>query len=221
MKHTGLPISSLEIFHGLTEQKLNKIDQLFDLKQYKKHTVLFKPGDSRKVYIVKSGRVELYRITEEGRKFIVDVLKKGGIFGDFDLKFPTEIYAETIEETVIFSTSTDKFIDLLKDPALSVKLFKFIFNKLILIEKKMTSLATDNVFRKFLKLIVYLGKNDELLSIEHSMTDRYTHEQLSQMLGVSRQTITTLINDLENKGFLQRKKKRFIYDKDKLQKLIA
>ena len=61
-----------------------------------------------------------------------------------------------------------------------------------------------------------MGRPDDALS--ELVTDKFTHEQISQMLGVSRQTITTMISALQKKGIIRRKKKTFIFNQSKLEK---
>jgi len=48
------------------------------------------------------------------------------------------------------------------------------------------------------------------------ISEKFTHEELAQMLGISRQTVTTLINQLEKKGLISRKGKSIQFDPSRL-----
>ncbi len=218
MKHFN---GTLELFKGLKQKDLDAIKGMFKEVSFSKHNLIFKPTDKGRVFIVKEGRIELYRKARNDQKFIIDVLKRNGIFGDLNLSKTSEIFAESMENSMCYVCATKDFFSLLAYPALAEKLFAYVFKRLVTIEDKLTSLATEDVLRRFLRLIIYLEKTSELQSIQSSMTDKYTHEQLSQMLGVSRQTITMLINELEDKGVIQRKKKKFAYQKNKLREYLS
>lgn len=221
---TLLPMKMPEINFDkeIAKLKLEELEQSIRKHTFKKGTIISKPGDRGNVYIVNSGRVELYEIAENGKKFIYSVLKRGRIFGDFDLNIAPIFCAEVIDEAVISVMKTKVFMELLlKEPQLLLKIFKYFFIRLLVVQKKAASIATDDVMSRLVKLLIQLGRPIEVSLEGQYMTDKYTHEQLSQMLGVSRQTITTTISELQKKGLLKRKKKTFVFDKEKLLKMAA
>lgn len=94
---------------------------------------------------------------------------------------------------------------------------KQLFNRLLVVEKRMSSVASDNAFHRFIKLLLSLGKEKSENIME--VTDKFTHEELAQMLGISRQTVTTLINKLEKKGLIKRTQKTLQFIPSNLEKL--
>ena len=63
-------IQQLDLFKGLAKDRLQNIESLFAMKEYCKREVIFEPGDKNKVFIVKTGQVELYQITPTGKKYV-------------------------------------------------------------------------------------------------------------------------------------------------------
>lgn len=196
-------IQQLDLFKGLAKEKLQGMESFFAMKQYVKKEVIFEPGDKDKVFIVKTGQVELYQLSPSGKKVIIERLLPGSLFGDLGTEGETETFVEATTNSYVCSLNKDKFFSLVSQYAqLSEKLMKQLFHRLTQVEKRMSSVATDNAFQRIIKLLLNLGKNKSEDSME--ISDKFTHEELAQMLGISRQTVTTLINQLEKKGLIQR-----------------
>ncbi|MDO8610530.1 MAG: Crp/Fnr family transcriptional regulator [bacterium] len=222
MKSLDFKNQEVDFFKEISSDSLSVLKSIIAFKKYIKGSIVIKPGERGFIYVVNSGRVELYNISDSGKKFIFSILKKGRIFGDFDLEIGPILYAKTIEDSTIGLIKTKTFLELLiKEPQLLLKLFKYFYLRLLIMQKKALSLASDDVLKSLVKLLIQISHRNEsrLDQVEH-ITDKYTHEQLSQMLGVSRQTVTTIISGLQKKGLLKRKKKTFIFKKEDLEKII-
>jgi len=209
-------IQQLDLFKGLAKEKLQNIESLFEMKEYCKREVVFEPGDKNKVFIVKTGQVELYQLSLSGKKLIIERLLPGSFFGDLGTDGETELFVEATTDSYICSLNKDKFFSMISQhPDLSEKLMKQLFHRLAQVERRMSSIATDNAFQRIIKLFLSLGKKKLDDSME--ISEKFTHEELSQMLGISRQTVTTLINQLEKKGLITRSGKSIQFDPTKLR----
>ncbi len=211
-------IQQLDLFNGLAKEKLQNIESFFAMRQYLKKEVIFEPGDKDKVFIVKTGQVELYQVSSSGKKAIIERLFAGSIFGDLGTEGETEVFVEATTDSYVCSLNKDKFFSLASQhPELSEKLMKQLFHRLTQVEKRMSSVATDNAFQRFIKLLLNLGKEKSQDYME--ISDKLTHEELAQMLGISRQTVTTIINQLEKKGLIKRTGKTIQFNPSELTKL--
>ena len=61
-------IQQLDLFKGLAKEKLKHVESFFSMREYRKKEVIFEPGDKDKVFIVKTGQVELYQLSLSGKK---------------------------------------------------------------------------------------------------------------------------------------------------------
>jgi len=162
--------------------------------------------------------VELYQINSSGKKVIIERLLPGSFFGDLGTEGEYELFVEATTDSYVCALNKDRFFLLISQfPDLSAKLMKQLFHRLLQVEKRMSSIASDNVFQRFIKLLLNLGKVKSSDFME--IPNRYTHEELSQMLGISRQTVSTLINQLERKGLIERKGKLIHFNPSKLTPL--
>lgn len=212
-------IQQLDLFKSLTKEKLSKIEPLLSMREYCKKEVIFEPGDRDKVFIVKTGKVELYQLSPSGKKAIIEQLLPGSIFGDLGTDSPSDIFVEATVDSYVCSIGKNKFFSLVsRYPELSEKLMKSLFSRLTAVEKRMSSVAIDNALQRFIKLLLSLGKPTQMNSAV--LSDHFTHEELAQMLGISRQTVTTIINQLEKKGLIKRSNKILTFLPSELESLV-
>ncbi len=218
-------LQQLDLFADLKGEILSKIESLFTMKEYCKKEIIFEPGDQNKVFILKTGQVEVYQLTPSGKKVIIEVLKPDSIFGDLGIDTENETYVEAKTDSYVCLINKDKFFHLISGyPVLSEKLMRKLFNRLILVEKRVSSLAVDSALERFVKLLLSLGKKAEGNTQEKAnmeLAEKFTHEELAQMLGISRQTMTTLINRMEKDGLLLRSGKRLQFEKSRLEKITS
>jgi len=199
-------IQQLNLFGGFAKEALQKIEEAFAMKEYEKTEVVFEPGDKDKVFIVKTGQVELYHITESGKKVIIERLKPGSFFGDLGTNSDQNVYVEATTNSYVCSVDKNTFFSMVSNyPDLSEKLMKQLFNRLQSVENRMSSVITDNALTRLYKFFLSHGQKDAENNTQ--ISEAFTHEQIAQMIGISRQTVTTLINQLEKKGVLTRKNK--------------
>lgn len=212
-------LGKLDLFRDVSEDKIKELEKVFQMRKYNKNEIIFDPTDCCKVYIVKTGRVEMYHLTSEGKKVIIDILDPSSIFADLGGALSSGVFVETIDDSYIYSAEKSVFFEMMsKEPIIAERLMKHLFTRVLHLEEKTSSLAVDNVSQKFIKLLLTLGKRDENEDMMY-ITDKYTHEQLAQMIGVSRQTLTSVINQLEKQDIISRSNKRFQYNKEKLRSL--
>jgi len=201
-------IQQLNLFSDFAKDALRRIEKAFAMREYEKTEVIFEPGDKDKVFIVKTGQVELYYIAESGKKVIIERLKPGSFFGDLGTNSDQNVYVEATTKSYVCSINKDTFFSLVsKHPNLSEKLMKQLFNRLQSAESRMSSVFTDNAPTRLYKFFLSHGQKNAKNNIK--ISGPFTHEQIAQTIGISRQTVTTLINQLEGKGILKRENKNF------------
>ncbi|WP_347815348.1 MULTISPECIES: Crp/Fnr family transcriptional regulator [Bacillaceae] len=91
-------LSRIQLLGDLELEELKKYEPVIPMKVVKKGTIISSPHMDQKIlYLIKSGKVRLYRLTESGKEFTVDILETGHLFGDIGT-FTTgseNLYAET------------------------------------------------------------------------------------------------------------------------------
>lgn len=214
-------LKQLDLFKTLPEKEIDIISNHSVDKEYSKRQVMFKPQDRDKVFILKTGRVEIYEITPDGKKIITDVLGPGDVFGDLGIQETSEHFIEATTDSFVCVMKKNEFFELVsRNPQVANTLVKELFTKVIESEKQVAALASDNLLVKIKNLLLRLSKkhgqqrNDKVI-----ITTKFTHEQLADMIGVSRPTMTELLNRLERQKIIKREGKIISFDPQKVATL--
>ncbi|MBI2314452.1 Crp/Fnr family transcriptional regulator [Candidatus Daviesbacteria bacterium] len=214
-------LKQLNLFKELPEKEIKIISERFAEKEYSKRQVIFEPQDRNKVFILKKGRVEIYEITPDGKKIIIDILEPGNVFGDLGINEPNEYFVEATTNSFVCVMGKDEFISMvINNQKIASFLIKELFTKVVESEKQIAALASDNLLIKVKNLLLRLAKKyGEQKENKIIINSKFTHEKLAEMIGVSRQTMTEMLNKLERQGIVQRKNKIISFDPQKLNGL--
>lgn len=204
VKDTGL-------FTLLPEKLLQKIE-----KKSKVHNLVKQRGLTEelpvegKVYIIHEGVAFLSCIDENGKKIILDIFKKGSIFGDLDFensqgKINECLFIEPLGETSVCEMKKEDFKEILTlNPDFAISLLSNMSKKLINLEQKIGMLAFSDVEARLLAQIANLGqKHGQVTEKEIFINLKLTHEKLAEMVGAARETVSENLSKLQKKGVIK------------------
>ena len=114
------------LLHDLESAELNKISKIIRKMSFKKGEHLFKEKDeTRGLYLIHSGKVEISKITSDGWRQTIAVLMPKHFFGELSIleKRRHEASAVAVEDTELFLITKEDFEKLLEeDIALACKI---------------------------------------------------------------------------------------------------
>lgn len=214
-------LKQLNLFKSLASQEIKKLSDHLIEKDYRKRQVILEPEDEDKVFILKSGRVEIYQLTPDGKKIIVDVLGPGNVFGDLGIDEVNEHFVEASTDSYVCAMKKGEFFDIVtKSQEIAKILIRELFAKIVESEEQVAALASDNITAKAKNLLLRLAKRHGKRQENNvTITTKFTHESLADMMGVSRPTMTELLNKLEKDGVIKRQGKIISYNPHKLASL--
>lgn len=138
------------LFEDISDREMEKLAKVIKRLSLKKDELLFKEGDETKgIYMIRSGKVEITKVTSDGWKQTLAVLSTGNFFGELSIieKRKHEANAVAIENTELLKLPKEEFEKLEKE---DVVLASQILKKLVLIMCK--NLRRMN--EKFLKVLI-------------------------------------------------------------------
>ena len=97
-------LSKTDLFQDLTPPELAEIERKITMHRCERGRVFYLPGETGEVlYILKEGRVQLYRLSAEGRKLVIATLEPGTIFGEMSMigQGMYDAFAEAAEPCMI------------------------------------------------------------------------------------------------------------------------
>ena len=219
-------LKQINIFKDLPEKELQNLDRIAIHKYLRKKELIYLPGDkSDKVYLLKEGRVKVSRLSEDGREMTMVILEPGEIFGESALYSEEEqrsTMAEALDDAMICTVYKNEFEAMLqREPALSLRVTKAIGKRRREIESRLEDMVFRSVPSRLAHLLLRLSdkygqeKEDGLfLNVD------LTHLEIANLIGSTRETTTTQLNNLKRDGLISVKSRKiYITDMPGLHEL--
>jgi CRP/FNR family transcriptional regulator len=171
-------------------------------------TIFEQEGLTSSIFLICKGRVRVYSTASSGRIMISRIAVRGDMLGLSAMlnQEPNEATAETVEAATVKSISCAAFERLLK-----------VSNEISAMTVHVLARENHGTFIEARRLALSLSisgrLSDLLLNYAHyapssvppiTFRMKFTHEELGNMLGTSRETVTRLLNRYERDGFIAR-----------------
>jgi CRP/FNR family cyclic AMP-dependent transcriptional regulator len=199
------------IFCNLPPTTLQTFEDMKFATAYPPGAVLFVEGQlPRGIFVLCQGSVKLSINSPSGRTMIVKLVEPGEVLGlSATISGKAyEVTAETIDPCQINFVKRDDFLRFLKDDVeVCFKVAEQLSEKYHIACKEVRSLGlSHSAAEKLAKLLVeWSSKNGEAAKPEPRLKIRLTHEEIAQMIGTSRETVTRLFADMKRHQIVQAK----------------
>jgi CRP/FNR family cyclic AMP-dependent transcriptional regulator len=189
--------------------------------------IYFEAYNHNKIYFVKEGTIKIGYIDDDGNEKVKEIIRKGELFGQFSLERDNlnGEFAQAYKDSVsICAFTIDDFERLLKNrPDLALSYSKQVGAKLRNIENRLINLLNKDVKTRLIHFLWQLVEQNlgENTAEGFCMPNYLTHEDIAGLIGSSRQTVTTLINELQTEGVISYNRQEICFlDVKKLQKRV-
>ena len=199
------------IFCNLPDSSLEAFEKIKFAAPYPQGAVLFVEGQlPRGIFVICKGSVKLSINSPNGRTMIVKLAEPGEVLGLSASVSgrPYEVTAETIDPCQINFVKRDDFLVFLKDDVeVCFKVAEQLSEKYHNACKEVRSQGLSHSAAEKLAhlLMEWSLKNGESSRPEPRLKLRFTHEEIAQMIGTTRETVTRLLADLKKRQILQSK----------------
>ena len=172
---------------------------------------LFGAGDSsRDVFIVAEGCIRLFQVSSTGKETILWYNFPGEIFGIAELWSgdDRQVYAVANEASRIYSVRRQDFIDFLgAHPEAAMKAIGILSARIRALGQVLVGLTSDNVETRIARLLMRFASissgsrcNEPATEGELCVNVRLRHQDIANLIGASRQTVTTTLLQLRKTG---------------------
>ena len=196
----------LVLCEGLEFADALALAQAGEVRMYERWELLFAPEEEvRWLQIVLSGRVKITRATDGGKEIILEILGPGQIIGEEHfLNSPHRSYAEVVEETVTLNVPPKALENLIRTrPAVGRLLMGALSAKLQEREEQVEDLVLRSVPARVAHTLLKLADEHGIMKSGTQLIDmRLTHQDVANMVGASRETVTNVLNDFRSKGWV-------------------
>ena len=170
----------------------------------KKEVIYFPEEPSNTIYLLKSGKIKISRISPDGQTITLALLGPGEIFGESAIlgQPVRQNIAEVVEDALICAIDKSSFQELLeKSNVLSRRIQTHIGKRVQEVESKIEDLvfkdARERVVTFLKQYITRFGK--QLVDL-WEVRPFLTHQEIAELTATSRQTVNTILNELKSAG---------------------
>jgi CRP-like cAMP-binding protein len=165
--------------------------------------------------MLKKGKVQIYTINQDGRRLIIDTLGPGTFFGEMSLTAQSmqESFAEAIEDSLICVLGRSDIEALIMyKPIVAIRLLDIVSQRLRLTRLRLEETVLQSATIRVCSTLLRLSQD--------SLIIRITHQELADTTGLFRETVTTILDELQLSGILELSRKKIsIKDRSELQRI--
>src|SRR5918911_476671 len=212
-------LSASDILEPLSEEDLEELALHNPDVQLEQGETLFSPQEiGERLYIVKEGRIRLYKVSPEGEEMTVALVDQGVIFGEMALTAQQlrEVYAQAEGPSLLVSLSRESLEDLiLNKPRVGIRLVERLSERVRALENRLEDVSFKEMPARLASLILQLLESEGVKTEEgyYKIPTRYTHEQLATMINAHRVSVTRAYAALKEMGAVELRD-RFFHVKD-------
>ncbi|MEO1049051.1 MAG: Crp/Fnr family transcriptional regulator [Bacteroidota bacterium] len=224
-ENTGIwYFESVDLFNILCPHKVKTIPDKHHFNDFKKDQYIYFPNQpSKYIYMIADGRVKIGSYTEDGREIVKAILGRGEVFGELALTGEQKRgdFAQSMEDgTSVCPMSIDDMQELMaEDKELSFKIFKLIGFRIKRLERKLESMVFKDARSRIVDFIKELAEQrGKKVGFETMVRTRLTHKDIASLTGTSRQTVTTILNELKEQNLINFDRRQILVrDMEKLR----
>lgn len=206
---------SVNLYQILCPHKVKTLADKHTYLTLKKDQFIYFPGEpASHIYMIVNGRVRIGHYQDSGKEVITAILTTGEIFGELAVagEDTRKDFAQAMEPTTICPLSLDELKALMKDNReLSFKLLKLVGLRLMKLERKLEMLVFKDARTRVIEFLKdaasWKGKK---VGYETMIPTRLTHQDIAALTGTSRQTVTTILNELKEKNLINFDRKKIL-----------
>lgn len=203
-------LTEVDIFQDLSPSEMEIIAARAPRQTVAAGTVFFAPEQRTEVlFILKQGRVRIFRLSPGGRALTTAIIMPGTIFGEMAMlgQQMHDNYAEALEDSVICLMSREDVQQmLLSDPRIAARIAETLGNRLIVMEQRLSDVVFKSVPQRIASTLLMLQRVSPAQPLwpfgRRAPEVRITHEQLAELVGSSRETTTKVLNELRDQGMI-------------------
>lgn len=204
-----------ELFEQLSAEEITRVESRSRMQKFPRKGLVYLPSDcSDAVFLLTKGRIKLYNVTAEGKETVLAFIEPGELFGELSLLTPgqREEFAEAMTASTIVMIPGDVIRELMQR-----------YPDVILYVTRLMGLRRQRIERR-LKSLLFRSNRERLIYLLLELAERYgqrgpegiaigirlSHQELSSVIGSTRETVTVLLGELQNEGSLIIKRRQII-----------
>ncbi|RFU69305.1 Crp/Fnr family transcriptional regulator [Bacillus sp. V59.32b] len=210
-------LTQIKLFDKVSPEDMKEINKGTHHAKIRKNTIIQSPEMVRDgLYFVKEGALRLYIVNTEGKQFTIGILGKWSTFGEIDsFSLGTHgVYIETMEDTLLCSVGSEQFEKFLSTrPLIMKRVIRILSDQLQEKNNMLEKMALGTVKEKIIFLLLNLSEEFGVQEDNfHRIDLPLTHQEIGNMIGATRESVTSTINELVKVGMIRTGRKSLSID---------
>lgn len=204
------PVREEHLFCNLSPAALQKLNTIKSTALYPKSAILFMEGQQpRGVFVLCGGKVKLSSSSSDGKTIITKISQGGDVLGlNANISNrPYESTAEMLEPAQASFISRDALLQFLREHGeVALRIAEQLSSNYYTAHEEIRTLGlTTNTAERFAKLLLsWTPRTTDPTTPAHFQL-ALTHEEIAEMIGTTRETVSRLFADFKKKQWLQLK----------------
>jgi CRP/FNR family transcriptional regulator, cyclic AMP receptor protein len=214
------------LFCNLSLPALKKLNEIKSTAVYPRSTTLFIEGQQpRGVFVLCAGKAKLFTSSSDGKTIITKISEAGDVLGlnATISNRPYEVTAEMMEPGQANFIARDALLQFLREYGeVALRVAEQLSRNYYAAYEEIRTLGlTSSPAEKFAKLLLSWSPNGGNTNEPAHLTLTLTHEEIAEMIGTTRETVSRLFSDFKKKQLLQLKGSTLIIrNKPALEKML-
>lgn len=202
-------LKSVSLFFDLSDKELGYISSRMITKNFETGSLIFmENSEGEMCFFVAEGSVKVTRLSQDGKEVILAMLNKGEFFGEMSLLDGESRSANVIalEKTKVLTLNRKDFLSVLQDyPQIAIQLLKEMAHRLRKSDKQIASLSLSDAEKRIaLCLLRFADEKGIIKNGEVKILKIPIQQDIANMAGTSRETVSRALNILEKENFIRR-----------------
>jgi CRP-like cAMP-binding protein len=209
-------LSQFSLFDVLTPSEMKKLGEMIEERRAAKHHFIYLPEEiCNSLYFLVKGTVKVGIHSDEGREVIKAILHPSVMFGEWSILGEEKHlnFAKAMDKDVVYYVLKDEaFKQLMKSNFnFCLKVMEILGKKLKFAERRLESMVFQDARARIIAFIkenaINFGRQVGLeMLVKHSLTQ----QDIANFTGTSRQTVTSVLNDLRKSNQIHFKRKSIL-----------
>lgn len=220
-------LKTIPLFSELSEKDLQKIVRVASKQKYHKdNLILIEEEVGSSMFIILDGRVKISRISDDGREVILSILSEGDFFGEMSLLDGQTRSANVtaVDDSELLVIRREDFLQILFDyPQIAINLLKELAQRIRKGDEHIKSLSLQDAKGRVANTLLRIAEDYGVFRMgQVEINELPLQQDLANMAGTSRETISRVIKSLMQQGYLKKERgKIIIIDYENFKSIFA
>lgn len=201
-------LGRMPILSPLNQQELEQLAQHTQFRRISRFHFIYMPDESAEyIYFLLKGKIKIGTFSVEGREVIKEILQPEQPFGDMAIagEIVRSDFAQAMQDDVeILAVRMNEFRSQMQhNSQLMFSCLQHMNQRLMRVEERLASLVLKDARERIIEFLVETaGREGRQVGYETLVKHQLTQQEIANLTGTSRQTVTSVLNDLRKSNLI-------------------